>query len=117
MDEQINEPPTPFSYGNVEDEHNVETDHPNKKESQQDVSHNWEALNAKLHYEASQQQEKADRAAIGESGNDEVSNDHERFLSFEEHRAAHYNEFLVLKAMREKMDMDELEDEACDDGT
>jgi hypothetical protein len=89
-----------------------ETEHPNHREVQHDVSNNWEALHAKLHFEAQQQQIKDDRADCGEGDGDD-SNDKtgESSMSFADHRAAHYNEFLVLKAMREKMAMEEGEDE------
>lgn len=108
---QIDEPPTPYSYANIDDDY--ETNHPNLKGQQQDVSHNMEALHAKLNFEAHQQEKRAAKAVFGE-GEEEPSHTESHAESFADHRAKHYNEFLVLKAMREKMAREEEEEEEDD---
>lgn len=78
------------------------------------MSNNWEALNAKLHFEAQQQQMKDERADCGEVNDpDEFGHKESSHssVSFADHRAAHYNEFLVLKAMREKMAMEDVDED------
>ena len=117
---QIDEPPTPYSYANVDaddecDEHDTRA--PNKA-LQEDVSHNWEALNAKLNFESQQQKieedERLERSRIGEPhADDDVPGAGKKRPakdSFAEKRAAHYNEYLVLKAMKNKPLEDDDED-------
>lgn len=76
-----------------------------------DLIHNWEELNAKLHFEEHQQQQRDDekRVVIGEAiehditpQNEVVEAEGEPHSQFLKHRAAHYNEFKVLKALKEK---------------
>ena len=87
------------------------------------VMDQWETLNAKLVYEESmQQQEQDNKERLNEIG--ELDSEHEANLKaqlnavsgntsdFANKRAAHYNEFKVLQAMRAKMrDEDDEEDD------
>lgn len=64
-----------------------------------DLSENWEALNAKLQFEAHTHttdniESNLENASVPASGSKEESG------HFKEKRAAHYNEFKVLKALK-----------------
>lgn len=116
--QKINEPDTPFerTVKPIDEDADDATGRsvastPHKE----DISQNWEALNAKLTFEAQKQKEKDDirdyETSIGEyTGSGTEGDDEAKKQSFADKRAAHYNEYLVLKAMRQKMD-DEDDDE------
>jgi hypothetical protein len=86
-----------------------------------EISQNWEAINAKLHYESEKQrvddEDKQNRINIGEPLEEEQKQEHNNDTkdtkSFSEKRSSHYNEYFVLKAMRnaQKNDEDEEEEE------
>lgn len=133
---QIDEPPTPFSYL-IDDNGDEKCDHPNHN-----LSNNWEEINAKLHYEAEKQKleelETLKRTNIGEPKIDENYKDNNNIdnnnahndnhnegeeyerketkqSNFAQKRASHYNEFYVLKSMRNARRDDEDEDDEEDD--
>lgn len=101
---QIEEPPTPYSYLLDDDE---QESHPSAKVEA--IDQNWEALNAKLHYESEKQrfeeEERQKRINIGEYEEDPQGEKKQK--SFAAKRASHYNEFYVLKAMRNAQNDDD----------
>ena len=139
---QIDEPPTPYAYG-TDTPTEMATDEKDGGEelsgspaaTDQGVMNQWEALNAKLTYvEHLQGKRHEDGAAAGggvaieeekmvvNTGDDEGESDDDEAAQatkereFAKKRAAHYNEFKVIQAMRAKMeeeddDEDELEGE------
>mmetsp|Transcript_40169 Transcript_40169/g.40971 ORF Transcript_40169/g.40971 Transcript_40169/m.40971 type:complete len:191 (-) Transcript_40169:40-612(-) len=113
------------NYGNINDKNNVSANNPARLTSSElnaqvghEVKDNWEAINAKLNFHETQQNEEEEpRKSRGMSFDKDTKDNTSRRSSnsnvdlFKEKRAAHYNEFKVLKAMNKKIKDEEREEE------
>lgn len=134
---QIDEPPTPYAYGTdtptdmaMDEKDGAEELSGSPTVTDQGVMNQWEALNAKLTYEEHLQGKRDEEGAaagggvaieeekmVVSTGDDEGEGDDDEAAQaakereFAKKRAAHYNEFKVIQAMRAKMEEEEDDDD------